>query len=297
MVVVRTFTREMPSLSEARTPIANTRHADRSQHLAEHATCATMSMAGGSADGNSFVAAASTPANADDQATRMVAEDLHASHDFSILIFRAGFSSPYSCSCARGQGVRSNVEEVSLFSGPTIARVRVGCVPVVVNLVPLGGRVELRAKQSDEFNVSFHDLHPALRIGVFATGSLAIVAVAVACLGPIEGLHSVWRGFRQIFRGGMAPVAVGAPLVRSMFGVIGESPWFTSLGIVAAKLGAFNLLPLLPLDGGQIIWTAVEWRRKYPDRITFGATYLRLIGTLILTCSWLYAVARVLLDG
>ena len=74
------------------------------------------------------------------------------------------------------------------------------CVPVVVNLVPLGGRVELRAKQSDEFNVSFHDLHPALRIGVFATGSLAIVAVAVACLGPIEGLHSVWRGFRQIFR-------------------------------------------------------------------------------------------------
>ena len=90
---------------------------------------------------------------------------------------------------------------------------------------------------------------------------------------------------------------MGAPLVRSMFGVIGESPWFTSLGIVAAKLGAFNLLPLLPLDGGQIIWTAVEWRRKYPDRITFGATYLRLIGTLILTCSWLYAVARVLLDG
>jgi len=62
-------------------------------------------------------------------------------------------------------------------------------------------------------------------------------------------------------------------------------------------MAALNLLPLLPLDGGQILWNLAQWRTRFSDRIAFGVTYVSLPAILILSCGWLYAIARVLIYG
>jgi membrane-associated protease RseP (regulator of RpoE activity) len=216
-----------------------------------------------------------------------------------VYVFGASCSLVHTIAHAlAGKALGAEVEEISLFGGPTIARIRLGGTLWVVNLVPgLGTHVKFRVKGSDELSKGFNDLHPLHRILVIATGSLALVAVALACLGPMGGTRSIWHGFREVVRGGLAPVVTGAPLVRSLLQLIRVSPSSTSLGIVAAKMAAFNLLPLLPLDGGQILWNLAQWRARFSDRIAIGVTYVGLLAILILSCGWLYAIARVLIHG
>ena len=107
----------------------------------------------------------------------------------------------------------------------------------------------------------------------------------------------MWYGFREVVRGGLAPVVTGAPLARSLFKLIRVSSSSTSLGTIAAKMAAFNLVPLLPLDGGQILWNLAQWRTRFSDRIGVGATFVGMIAVLILYAGWLYAFARVLIYG
>jgi membrane-associated protease RseP (regulator of RpoE activity) len=197
-----------------------------------------------------------------------------------------------------GKALGADVEEIRLFGGPAIARVRLGGFLWVVNLLPgLGGYVKFRVKAIDEFSKGFEDLHPLRRILVIAAGSLTIVAVLLVCLGPVNGTLSIWHGFREVVRGGLDPVAVGVPLVRSLFQLIRISPPSTSLGIIAAKMAAFNLLPLLGLDGGLILWNPAQWRVCFSDRIALGATTVGLVAVCILCCGWLHAIARVLIFG
>jgi membrane-associated protease RseP (regulator of RpoE activity) len=216
-----------------------------------------------------------------------------------VYLFGTLLSSIHTASHAiAGRALGAEVEEIELFWGPTIARIRLGVTLLLVKLLPgPGGRVKLRGKGGDEFNTGFNDLHPMRRILIVAAGTLAVLAVASACLGPRAGIRSVGHGFRQVVRGGLAPEAIGAPLVRSMLHVIRTRPWRTGLGTIAAKMAALNLLPLLPLDGGQILWNLVQWRRRVSDRITFGVTYVGLLASLILCCGWLYAITRVLIAG
>lgn len=64
-------------------------------------------------------------------------------------------------------------------------------------------------------------------------GSLALVAEALACLGPTGGARSIWHGFSQIIRGAPAPASVGVPLLRSLLEMIRVEPASTGLGVVA----------------------------------------------------------------
>ncbi len=197
-----------------------------------------------------------------------------------------------------GKTLGAEIEEICLFGGPTIARIHVGGIPCVVKLVPLlGGHVKFRTKQIDEFSKGFDDLHRLRRVMIVAAGTAAVAVVALTCLGPIDGMRSIWHGFREVVRGGLHPLSIGTSLVRSLLKLIQARPYTTGLGIVAAKMAAFNLLPLLPLDGGQILWTLAAWRARFFERIYLGAAYVGYVATLILTCGWLLAIGDVLFFG
>jgi membrane-associated protease RseP (regulator of RpoE activity) len=106
-----------------------------------------------------------------------------------IYVFGASCSLVHTIAHALARSVLgAEVEEISVFGGPTVARIRLGGTLWVVNLVPgFGTYVKFRVKGSDELGKGFNDLHPLHRIQVIATGSLALVAVVLACLGPTGG--------------------------------------------------------------------------------------------------------------
>ena len=198
-----------------------------------------------------------------------------------------------------GRLLGAEVEEIQLFAfGPSFIRFRVHFRGVlwVLSVVPSpGGYVKFRVKGGDEFSRRFSDLPPVHRMLIMLAGSMSLVALAVACLGPIEGIHSVGSGFRQVVRGALAPIVTGAPLVRAMFDWIRLRPFPTALGIYAAKMAAAQPpAPLPPLDGGLILWNLIQWRGRFSDRIEMGVNWVGLLTTVILYCGWFSAIVHVL---
>jgi len=164
--------------------------------------------------------------------------------------------------------------------------------------MPFGGSyVQFRVKDGDDFRPGLYELHRLRRVLLFVSGDLVLVAIALVCVGPMGGLRSFWHGYGQVVRGGFALVMVGEPLVRSLFGLVRVSPAWAILGIVAAKMAAFNLLPLPPLTGGQILWNLVDWRGPLADRFHVVLAWVGIVTTLILYFGWLYAIVQVLIEG
>ena len=65
--------------------------------------------------------------------------------------------------------------------------------------------------------------------------------------------------------------------------VSGLIPFLLLLGILSISLGAFNLLPLPMLDGGQFLFILVEKLKGSPISLKLKATLMNLSFILILT--------------
>lgn len=60
-------------------------------------------------------------------------------------------------------------------------------------------------------------------------------------------------------------------------------------GLVCAKLGAFNLLPLPALNGGQALVNLVKWGRPEAGWEE-GLSRWSAVATLLLSVAWLLAI-------
>ena len=98
-------------------------------------------------------------------------------------------------------------------------------------------------------------------------------------------IESVAMSYIDIFRG-----KVGLDDISSIVGignVVNKAEDFIEylnlLAIISLAIGAANILPFLPLDGGKIVIVLIESiiRRKVPEKLEFALTYLGF-GLLIL---------------
>ena len=170
--------------------------------------------------------------------------------------------------------------------GPTLLRKTLGRTDLSLRLLPLGGHVQL--EPSDDVVVDW-EAQPRPRWPVlphlsrfskavlYSSGCAALVIFGVAILGPTEAVACLGRGFRQILGGALDPLGRGSDNVRTLGQLLGSAPFLVCAAVVSVKAAAFNLLPIPPLNGFQILQSAV-----LPDADRTWLDWAANLGALVL---------------
>ncbi len=102
--------------------------------------------------------------------------------------------------------------------------------------------------------------------------------LAVAVIGPITSicLGVVLLGLGLVFGAHVYPPTLFA------------GSWLARLGWLNLLLGAFNLLPALPMDGGRVLRSTLARRRSNLDATVLAGRIARYVGLAMLVVGFLY---------
>lgn len=171
-----------------------------------------------------------------------------------ILLLFSSVTLIYLCfmvvQAVAGKLVGGRIEEAGLFLGPRLVGFDIGGLKVRINCVPLGSYVK--------FTEDFERLSPSRRLAASVAGLGGYVLLAAAAIGFAEGARHLLSGFGQIAAGAFSPRAVGSVLIGSTVRTLSDLSFVTGTGILAAKMMAYNLLPLGSFPGFTIISTTLE---------------------------------------
>jgi len=194
--------------------------------------------------------------------------------------------------CGAAFGV--TVREISLGLGPKAFSIG----NFTFRAFPFGGSV--RFKDSREEELDADDMRGALddrsllvQIVIGLSGCLALLALAIVAL-QAEGVKAFLNGFLEIVMGAVSPMDKAQALLAQAQQRLTGAPFVTVLGLVAAKLAAFNLLPLPAANGGFVIAMIARGlgiAKFWPQ----GLTPVLLLAYLAIAISWLWALVVYLL--
>jgi membrane-associated protease RseP (regulator of RpoE activity) len=182
---------------------------------------------------------------------------------------------------AAGWLVNASIGRVSLFFGPLIHSINIGNISFDLRAFPVGGFVK--------FTDDFQKIHPLRRAFVPLCACLALLIVSVAILGVSGGVVRFGRGFYQVFTGALFPRAVGAKLLVNIFQATAERTFITTIGVVAGKMAAANLLPLPILNGGEILLLLISTVKPIPHTVRDRIHQIGLLVFLPILLLWLVA--------
>jgi len=102
--------------------------------------------------------------------------------------------------------------------------------------------------------------------------------LAVAIVGPLTsiGLGGLLLGLGLLFGAHVFPPTLFA------------GNWWARLGWLNLLLGAFNLLPALPMDGGRVLRATLARHRSNLEATVLAARIARYVGMVMLVVGFLY---------
>lgn len=182
---------------------------------------------------------------------------------------------------ARAFGVK--VCEFCVGSGPVLWRARFGDTSCMLRILPLGGFVRFAGVGDDEPADALRGQAAWRRALILLAGPFVNVAATVLLLlaalvatryplpsalgaalkrtAELAGLLGKFAG--DVFMGTALHEALPS-LLSATLGAIAGGFYFELVALIGLYLGLFNLLPLLPLDGGHLSLVAVEKLRGRP---------------------------------
>lgn len=206
--------------------------------------------------------------------------------------------------CALCMGIR--VRSVSFGIGPTLfrlGRVHLRLLPVAGSVVLKDSRVVDDDGDVDADDEGGHggdvmdpaDLHDAFnhqpawkQVLLPLTGAATLVATGVGILGA-EGWAAFIRGFAQVVLGAVSPLDQAQVYLQSFQAFVGDQGFVAIIGLVCAKLGAVNLLPLATFNGGQALLNLAKMGRP---EVAWEESWGRwnLWASLLLLGAWVVAL-------
>jgi len=204
------------------------------------------------------------------------------------------------------------VDEFSLFMGKALAQFNLPIKPLrgsartrqpgrtvtlSVGSLPFGGSVRFAGMDSEEAitEAAFYKLSLVRRLLIMLSGATFLLLLSAALLGWERAWSAFGSGFGQYVHGALAPLTYGQIMLSRLSDLLTKQPAHLALGVLAAKIAAFNLLPIPTLNGGQALLEIMRPRIKNTDRLL----RLNMAGLTVLACltvSWWVAVAKYVLE-
>lgn len=191
---------------------------------------------------------------------------------------------------AAGQAAGTRVLELSLGMGPVLFRYKA----FILKLIPLNGYVKFidtreRVVSDADLPFAFDRLSLWRQIMVTLSGCAALMILAAVLLGA-----GAWQDFialpAQYVMGALSPFGTAQTLLLEAARLINTTALPSLLGIAAAKLAAFNLLPQAGSNGSYVI-SAVAQRlglvKPYPGAVHKLVVFM----TIAVMISWCLAIA------
>ena len=195
---------------------------------------------------------------------------------------------------ARSQGV--GVERLEIGIGPAIAGANLLQTRCVLRLLPFGGSVRLLdGAEGGAGSLGSYETRTILQKAFIAlAGPAANVVAAASLLAVSAGTGAVWEGVMALvglLAAWISRLITGAGLLESVPWLLteagvwqgGATSYPTLLALMSLYIAAFNLLPLLPLDGGRlslIIAEGILGHRLSPaaaGRLTFAGAAVLIV--------------------
>jgi len=171
------------------------------------------------------------------------------------------------------------IEEVSFFYGKILFRIKTRIFPIAIGTIPTGGSVN--------FGLEFQNRSLPTRWFVIVSGPLAVLLTSAVVLRCDLAVVAFVSGFEQIFQGAFSPLVNGQRLVHQFFQTSLNTSPLIAYGIFAAKVSAFNLLPIPSFNGGRIITEAIPGFQK--SNWAFGIQLAGILFGLVLFLCWVVA--------
>lgn len=197
---------------------------------------------------------------------------------------------------------KAHIEEIGLFFGPAILRLRLGPWPLRINCIPLGGYVKFAnaeeapkpgwiAPAPSGSGRTFQDLHWWERIVLNSGPILLLLAVSAIILGPASAGRSFIATYSQMLEGVRLGKQSAMPLLSGFINLIETGSLLTALAILATKEAAFNCIPIPSLNGGAILKELIPatLRRRIPQNIYVLAQLLSFVLVFGLVIYWIFA--------
>lgn len=89
-------------------------------------------------------------------------------------------------------------------------------------------------------------------------------------VGGVENWHAFLRGFGQFIVATCSPLSSAQDLIKSGAAYLESNGLIAGLGILSAKIAAFNLLPLPTLNGGDALMALLQvekWNERWVNRL------------------------------
>jgi membrane-associated protease RseP (regulator of RpoE activity) len=175
------------------------------------------------------------------------------------------------------------IQEVGLFFEPVIVEFEIAEVRFRLNWLPLGSYVKYR---EDDFANAGPLRAAAMSLG----GCVVLLAIAGICFPSGAGLDMVATGFREIVMGAISPLGKGRELATQAIDFIRGHGFVAILGATAAKMCAFNLLPLPSSNSGHSLLMLWKGLFTLSAKVQVILTLIGMLLTILMALSWIVAI-------
>lgn len=187
-----------------------------------------------------------------------------------------------------GRLLGGKIEEYGIFTGPKLFGFQLGGVTIRVNALPFGGFVK--------FADGFSDLSAWRKIIIVLSGCAALILIAILIFGASEGWNKVINGFPQMFWLTVAPFSSGKEIFATLFEFARTQTFLACIGLFAAKMAAFNLLPLGLLNGGEALKYLLQSFVNISEKAVERFSLISLLIMLLIYLIWTAALINFLLS-
>lgn len=166
-----------------------------------------------------------------------------------------------------------NVETVQILHGKSILEFRFKNIKFTLGYIPTGGSIKHDHEDYQKRNL-------LTRISILFAGALFTFLSAAVLVGISASFNELIKGFQQIFNLILSPLDKGLGLIRSFKEYASINPFTVTYALLATKIAAANLLPIPPMNGGQILLEIIPFFNTIKRKV--AATNIGFIIFLLL---------------